>query len=299
MKKIEKGDEINLYIAGKTDTGKKRSMNEDSFHAEKINNIHLAVVCDGVGGAKAGEVASSIGVNTFVETFKQFLDINKADDIDYKDIMVSSVAKANGDIFSASKENKENSGMGTTMVACAFDENTGEYYAVNVGDSRFYMIDWERQILTQITKDHSLVQDLVDSGALTKEQAEKSPNKNIITRVLGMDDTVDVDFYNENYKDNYKFGVFLLCSDGLSDYVDETDIIKFVSNNASYEENEKNEKNEKNKENEVNEENKKIAEDNAETNKNNYDIENCLNSLISKANENGGGDNITAIIIKP
>jgi len=338
-----------MSIAGKTDTGKKRGMNEDSFHAEKINNIHLAVVCDGVGGAKAGEVASSIGVKSFVETFKELLassylkekekekekekkdsaqskdskntkvsknikntknpqnppnsqintgDISESNNIDYKDILIASVAKANEDIFSASKENKETRGMGTTMVACIFDKDANEYFAVNVGDSRLYIIDEKKHKLTQITKDHSLVQDLVDSGALTKEQAEKSPNKNIITRVLGIDDVVDVDFY----RDKYESGIFLLCSDGLCDYVAEEDIVKFVSQWAQYgsdedtadaEDNENN-KNNENSENIKNNENKNGGE-----NENIDNIENCLSSLISKANENGGGDNITAVIIKP
>lgn len=288
-----------MSIAGKTDTGKKRSMNEDSFHAEQINNIHLAVVCDGVGGAKAGEVASAIGVNSFVETFKKLLDskgLQNPSDIDsnnyynnddnkndknerndFKYILVSSVAKANEDIFTASKE-KDKRGMGTTMVACVFDKDADEYYAVNVGDSRLYIIDEKKQELTQITKDHSLVQDMVDIGVLTKEQAEKSPKKNIITRVLGMDYEIDVDFYN----DKYESGTFLLCSDGLNDYVSEDDIIKFVSlwmRNGGNDGNDGN--------------------GNGNESGNTENIEGCLTSLISKANENGGGDNITAVIIKP
>lgn len=264
-----------MLIAGKTDIGRKRSGNEDSFHAEKINDIHIAVVCDGVGGARAGNVASSVAVSSFVETFKELFisstspksaksadnvnNINNINNIrvDYKNILIASVAKANDNVFSASREDKNLRGMGTTMVACIFDESQNEYYAVNVGDSRLYIIDDKNNQLNQITRDHSLVQDLIESGALTKEQAEKSPNKNIITRALGIDEVVHVDFY----RNKYESGVFLLCSDGLYNYIDESDIIKFI-----------------------------IQYD---------DIENCLNQLIAKANENSGGDNITAVIIKP
>ncbi|MCL2773879.1 MAG: Stp1/IreP family PP2C-type Ser/Thr phosphatase [Oscillospiraceae bacterium] len=263
-------------IAGKTDIGKKRSINEDNFHAEKINDIYLAVVCDGVGGAKAGNVASSIAVKSFADTFKESLasaisskfdEKEKKDkkakkdkgnknenNVNYKDILIASVAKANGDIFAVSKENKETRGMGTTMVSCVFDGD--EYYAVNVGDSRLYIVDDKNRKLNQITKDHSLVQELVDSGVLTKEQAEKSPNKNIITRVLGVEGSVDADFY----RNKYASGIFLLCSDGLYNYIDENDIIKIISESDN--------------------------------------LEFCLSQLIDKANENGGGDNITAIIIK-
>ncbi|MCL1859761.1 MAG: Stp1/IreP family PP2C-type Ser/Thr phosphatase [Oscillospiraceae bacterium] len=240
-----------ISIIGKTDTGKKRSINEDSFYADKINDIYLAVVCDGMGGANGGNVASSLAVKSFVETVSELLP----DSSNYKDILLASVAKANDDVFSKAGSDKELEGMGTTMVACIFDGK--EYYAVNVGDSRFYIIDEKKCLISQVTKDHSLVQEMIDSGAMTKEQAERSPNKNIITRVLGIDDTVEVDFY----RNKYKSGIMLLCSDGLYNYVSEIDIAKYIS---QYD-----------------------------------DIEHCAGELIAKANENGGGDNITAAIIKP
>ena len=240
-----------VSIIGKTDTGKKRSINEDSFYADKVNDIYLAVVCDGMGGANGGDIASSLAVKSFVETVNKLLP----DSSNYKDILFAAVAKANDDVFSAACGNKELEGMGTTMVACIF--NGKEYYAVNVGDSRMYIIDDKKCEISQITKDHSLVQEMIDSGAMTKEQAERSPNKNIITRVLGIEDTVEVDFY----KSKYKSGIMLLCSDGLFNYVGESDIAKYISQ---------------------------------------YDnIEHCAGELIAKANENGGGDNITAIIIRP
>jgi protein phosphatase len=126
-----------------------------------------------------------------------------------------------------------------------------------VGDSRLYLVNDKNFKLAQITKDHSLVQELVDEGVLTKEQAEKSPQKNIITRVLGTEEEVDIDFFTGKYES----GIYLLCSDGLTDFVQESDITKYV---AQY-----------------------------------VDLEHCVSELIAKANGNGGGDNITAVIVKP
>jgi len=242
-----------ITIIGKTDRGKKRSAkaNEDSFFADRINDIYLAVVCDGVGGARGGSIASSLAVKSFVDTVKELLPGST----NYKNILFTAVGNANKTVFSAAKEDEELTGMGTTMVACIFDGN--EYYAVNIGDSRMYIINDKNCSITQVTKDHSLVQEMIDSGAMTKEQAAKSPNKNIITRVLGSDDILDVDFY----RSKYEVGVMLLCSDGLHDYVDESDIIKYISQYDS--------------------------------------MEHCAGELIEKANKNGGGDNITAVIIKP
>ena len=246
---------MSIIITGKTNTGKKRSakVNEDSFFAGQIKDIYLAVVCDGVGGAKGGNIASSSAVKSFVDTVTEFL----TDSSNYRDILFAATARANEKVFSLSKKNKDLRGMGTTMVACIFDGNEKNYYAINIGDSRMYMIDDKNGSITQITKDHSLVQEMVDSGAMTKEQAAKSPNKNIITRVIGSDDVVEVDFYENKYLS----GIFLLCSDGLHDYVDEADIAKYIS---QYD-----------------------------------DMDHCADELIGKANENGGGDNITAVIIKP
>ena len=240
-------------IAGKTHTGKRRSAkkNEDSFFADKIGGVYLAVVCDGMGGANGGSIASSRAVESFVGTIKELLP----DSDNYRDILFAAVAKANENVYSESVIKRELAGMGTTMVACIFDG--GEYYAVNVGDSRMYIIDDKNYTINQITKDHSWVQGMVDSGEMTKEQAEKSPQKNILTRALGTDDFVDVDFF----RGKYESGIMFLCSDGLYNYADESDIIKYIS---QYD-----------------------------------DIEHCADELIAKANENGGGDNITVIIIKP
>ncbi|MCL1793677.1 MAG: Stp1/IreP family PP2C-type Ser/Thr phosphatase [Oscillospiraceae bacterium] len=244
---------MSVSIAGKTHTGKKRSakVNEDSFFAEKIDGIYLAIVCDGMGGAKGGNTASSLAVKSFVETVMELI----SDSANYRDILFASVAKANDNVLKAAQNDEGLAGMGTTVVACIFDGS--EYYAVNVGDSRMYVIDEKSGSVSQITKDHSLVQELVENGTITKEQAEKSPNKNILTRALGIDDIVDVDFF----RGKHESGTILLCSDGLYNYAEEADMAKYV---FQYE-----------------------------------DLDNCANELIAKANENGGGDNITAVMIKP
>ena len=120
-----------------------------------------------------------------------------------------------------------------------------------------YALRHKNFLINQITKDHSYVQEMVNRGEMTKEQADKSPDKNILTRVLGTDEVVVADFY----KDKYESGIILLCSDGLCNYVDESDIARYISHYDS--------------------------------------LEHCVDELIAKANENGGGDNITAVIIKP
>ena len=243
-----------MPIAGKTDTGKQRKRNEDAFFAGKINdNIYLAVVCDGMGGAKGGNVASATAVHDFVDTFKKSAEQSK----DYRKLLTYAAASANEAVYLKAVAKPELRGMGTTMVAFVFDIEASEYYAANVGDSRLYLIDDKSFTMTQITKDHSLVQNLVDDGVLTKEEAENSPQKNIITQVVGLDEDLKVDIFSGKYES----GLFLLCSDGLCDYVQESDIKKYV---AQY-----------------------------------VDLNHCLNELIAKANENGGGDNITAVIVQP
>ena len=243
-----------MPIVGKTNTGKQRKMNEDAFFAEKIDNIYLAVVCDGMGGVKGGNVASSTAVRGFVEAYKKS-DMMASKE--YGTALAYAVSCANEDILLRIVARPDLRGMGTTMVAFVFDTEARHYYAANVGDSRLYFIDDKTHTLVQITKDHSHVQDLVDSGLITKEEAENHPQKNVITRVLGVDEGLIVDFFDNPYEP----GIFLLCSDGLTNYVSEKDINSYV---AQYD-----------------------------------DLEHCVNELINKANENGGGDNITAVLVRP
>jgi protein phosphatase len=164
---------------------------------------------------------------------------------------------ANEAVFLKAVARPELRGMATTITALILDAETHEYYAANVGDSRLYLVDDKNFKLTQISKDHSYVQELVDGGLLTKEEAEVSPQKNIIMRVLGADEEVNADLFTGRHES----GIYLLCSDGLTDYVSESDIIKYV---AQYD-----------------------------------NLEHCAGELIAKANENGGGDNITAVLVKP
>ncbi|CAN5777601.1 protein phosphatase 2C domain-containing protein [soil metagenome] len=201
---------------GISDPGKVRKNNEDSLLVGEGQDTSLFVVADGIGGFEAGEVASSIAV----ETLK---------DLDPESSFDDAIQEANRRIISAAKDDNNLSGMGTTVVAIRFggtdDEPTAEI--AHVGDSRAYLLrDGE---LKPLTEDHSLVAELVRSGDLTRAQAAEHPQKNLITRALGADDDVDVDTTTIEVEDGDRI---LLCSDGLSDMVSEDRISEVLAEPA-------------------------------------------------------------------
>ena len=201
-----------------TDVGQKRQVNQDYVYAseEPVGNLpNLFVVADGMGGHNAGDFASSFAVQTLVRTILEDENQNPIK------IIRNAVEEANRKVLEESKLHVEMSGMGTTMVLVTIIDDYA--YVANVGDSRLYLI--EDQIL-QITKDHSLVQEMVKRGLITKEEAREHPDKNIITRVLGIGPEVEVDFFDIHLKDN---SILLLCSDGLSNMVSDEDIWRIVS----------------------------------------------------------------------
>lgn len=201
-----------------TDVGQKRQVNQDYVYAseEPVGNLpNLFVVADGMGGHNAGDFASSFAVQTLVRTILEDENQNPIK------IIRHAVEEANGKVLEESKLHAEMSGMGTTMVLVTIIDDYA--YVANVGDSRLYLI--EDQIL-QITKDHSLVQEMVRRGLITKEEAREHPDKNIITRVLGIGPEIEVDFFDIHLKEN---SVLLLCSDGLSNMVSDEDIWRIVS----------------------------------------------------------------------
>ena len=201
-----------------TDVGQKRQVNQDYVYAseEPVGNLpNLFVVADGMGGHNAGDFASSFAVQTLVRTILEDENQNPIK------IIRHAVEEANGKVLEESKLHAEMSGMGTTMVLVTIIDDYA--YVANVGDSRLYLI--EDQIL-QITKDHSLVQEMVKRGLITKEEAREHPDKNIITRVLGIGPEIEVDFFDIHLKEN---SVLLLCSDGLSNMVADEDIWRIVS----------------------------------------------------------------------
>ncbi len=203
---------------GLTDPGCVRKQNQDAYQIEKLDRSSLlCVVCDGMGGAKSGNIASTLAVDVFVQevcrSWKPNLDQEKTDQI-----LRSAVKLANFTVFDQAQQFEEFDGMGTTLVAVLIRGKKAT--VINVGDSRAYGID--RSGIRQITKDHSLVQMMVERGELTPERAKTYPGKNFITRAIGTEATVLSDIY---HLDVAKGDFFLLCSDGLSNMMDDQEIL--------------------------------------------------------------------------
>ena len=203
-----------------SDIGKLRKENQDSFQVfeykagEEQRIITVAMVCDGMGGAKGGAIASKLTVEQIAERIKA----QKPDMTEARSILSEAVALANHGVFERSQKDSECSGMGTTLVAVLTD---GERAIVaNVGDSRCYII--RDNSIEQLTKDHSLVEGLVDSGEITREEARSHPKRNIITRAVGVYEHVECDFYETELHDSCEL---LLCSDGLSGVVEDREML--------------------------------------------------------------------------
>jgi len=250
-----------IDIEGITDTGLIRSHNEDSIGNDL--SISLAVLADGMGGHKGGEVASALAVNSILNDLPAELDRCKNLDIDenisgysYQSIAIkNSIEKANSVIFDAASKQLQYEGMGTTIVVTMFYDN--RLTVAHVGDSRMYRLrDHEME---QITTDHTLLQELIDRGFYTPEEAAKSLNKNLVTRALGIEETVKIDISEEIVlpKD-----IYLLCSDGLTDMVDDRRVHMILEENKSQ-------------------------------------IDLTCTDLIQQAKDNGGHDNISVILIQP
>lgn len=239
---------------GFTDTGNIRPDNEDSFVIKKIDKNFIAgVVADGMGGHKGGKEASSFACEELIkeieENSKAFCKYTQKQK---ENFLKNAIIKVNKSLYKKSQEDAELSGMGTTVVVCVILNK--KYYIANVGDSRLYIID---NTLNQITKDHSFVTELVDLGVITKEQAQNHPNKNVITRAVGTEASVEPDIYTGVLKTD---NIILICTDGLTNMVDDETIFNTVKSGT--------------------------------------DITSTANKLISLAKQNGGTDNITAVLIK-
>ena len=201
-----------------TDPGCVRKQNQDAYRIEQLDrNTLLCVVCDGMGGAKSGNIASTLAVEVFAEEIRRSW-VKNMDDDRVDQMMRSAVKLANFTVFDQAAQIEEFSGMGTTLVAVLLRGKKATL--VNVGDSRAYGIN--RNGIRQITKDHSLVQLMVDRGDLTPEVAKSYPGKNFITRAIGTETMVMCDIYHwEVSKGDY----ILLCSDGLSNLMDDQEIL--------------------------------------------------------------------------
>ena len=209
-----------------TDPGCTRAQNQDAYQIESLGkNALLCVVCDGMGGAKSGNVASTLAVDVFVQEVKRTWVAGMEPDM--ADQMLQNAVKlANFTVFDQAQQFEEFTGMGTTLVAVLIQ---GKFATVvNVGDSRCYSI--KQDGVLQLTKDHSLVQMMVSRGELTPEQARNYPGKNLITRAIGTETVAECDIFHRRL-DNGE--CLLLCSDGLSNMVDEQEMLFEVVHGAN------------------------------------------------------------------
>lgn len=240
-----------LQIFSKTDKGMVRHVNEDAFAAGELNNgMCWAIVCDGMGGEKCGEVASATAVKVIsdyiLSSYRVGMSANSI-----RTMLISAASQANIKIFDMAKKSQDMKGMGTTVVACVIVENTA--YVIHAGDSRLYQIhDGE---VTQVTRDHSMVQNMVEKGQITATEAKVHPRKNIITRALGVNEDVEVEYDELSI---YSSDILLLCTDGLTNFVDVSTIQNTVKNTP---------------------------------------LDQIADKLVQLANDSGGGDNITAVVI--
>lgn len=211
-----------------TDKGMVRKQNQDVCYVNDTlaPNTVLAIVCDGMGGARSGQVASQLAVDVFVEKVTQLLQRYPA--ADAADLLASAKEEANKAVFVKSQEDARYYGMGTTLVA-AFVRD-GECCVLNVGDSRAYHVTARH--IRRITRDHSVVAELVARGDITEEESLHHPHRNLITRALGTDERVRADtFYVTVSPGEY----ILLCSDGLSNMLSDSEILAELKNDGSLE----------------------------------------------------------------
>ena len=203
---------------GLTDPGCVRKQNQDAYQIVQLDRgTMLCIVCDGMGGAKSGNIASTLAVEVFVEEVRRSWK-SSMDQEDIDQMLWSAVKLANFTVYDQAMQFEEFEGMGTTLVAALVRSKSATF--VNVGDSRAYCID--REGIFQITKDHSLVQLMVDRGELTPEVAKTYPGKNFITRAIGTEPVVLCDIYHMEVA---KGDFLLLCSDGLSNMMDDQEIL--------------------------------------------------------------------------
>lgn len=243
-----------MLFSGKSDVGMRRTNNQDCFSiAQLSDNTALLTVCDGMGGANGGNIASEIACRVFNDTVKSGFDSSCIDDAE---LLRNGVIKANTAVYEAANADPALKGMGTTLVSVLIRENSS-VTAINVGDSRLYMITKDQ--MRQITRDHSYVQYLVDMGQITVSEAKNASIRNIIIRSIGNEAETNPDVFSVDYQED---AYLLLCTDGLSNCVSNDVIQSTVSANDQ------------------------------------DDLDKCAAKLIDLANEGGGSDNITVLIIK-
>ena len=213
-----------MKIYGKSDIGLKRQTNQDCFYSECMDeDFAFVIVCDGMGGVNGGGTASRIAVDSIKDQIKRSYnkDLNPSA---IRNLLESSVYNANMAIYQKQQEDPLLNGMGTTVVvSIIFGDHL---YTAHIGDSRAYIIS--NNNINQITTDHSIVQQMVDKGEITKEEAMHHPRKNLITRALGVDQEVPADYIEKEF---YPSDTLVLCTDGLSNYISEKEIYNCYKNN--------------------------------------------------------------------
>lgn len=200
-----------------TDIGRRRKLNQDTVYSceHPLGNLNnLFIVCDGMGGHKAGDYASAYTVKAIER------EVEVCEDSSPIKILREAITVANTEIYEKASTEADFAGMGTTCVAATVDEDV--LYVANVGDSRLYLIDKD---ITQVTKDHSLVAELVRKGSLDENQAKIHPDKNIITRAIGASPTVEIDFFEVELNPG---DVILMCTDGLTNMVEDDEILRLI-----------------------------------------------------------------------
>lgn len=234
-----------------TNIGKKRKLNQDYVYTseEPVGHLpNLFIVADGMGGHNAGDYASKLAVETMVE------EIAASEEQAPEAVLRMAVEKANAMVNGSAKKAPELEGMGTTVVAASCDGRS--LSVANVGDSRLYVVGGHE--IRQITRDHSWVEDMVRSGGMGREEARNHPDKNIITRAVGAEDSVKTDFFSVTLREG---DMILMCTDGLTNMLSDEEI-RMILNGAR-------------------------------------DIVERAEELVRRANENGGRDNISVILIEP
>ncbi len=212
---------------GLTDKGVVRKDNQDCFIIERCEpqNCLVLALCDGMGGAKAGGLASQLSNKAFVSYLYGRLTSRIKKRFDYEQLLKEACSEANGVAYEYSQFDEAFNGMGTTLVGGILKYD-GNGYIVNVGDSRAYLVSPRKKLITQITRDHSLVEEMVEHGTITAEQARVHPKKNIITRALGAEARVEPDFFRFSLKSGE---LLLLCSDGLSNMLTDEEILGYAA----------------------------------------------------------------------
>lgn len=240
-----------MKIVAKTDKGNVRENNQDAYACGEFSNeVVWSVVCDGMGGEAGGNIASALAVKVVSDRINASYRDNMRDS-SVINMLDSALSAANVEVYDFAEAHPDLKGMGTTVV-CAIVRD-GQAFIAHAGDSRAYIVN--NGNIRQITTDHSLVQDLLSKGKITEQEAENHPNKNLITRAVGVDKYIDIDFEHIDLEDD---DIILLCTDGLSNYVSNDEILDIMSDGKYYA---------------------------------------FADRLVNRANSNGGGDNITVVII--